>query len=218
MSVMEVLGAIMMLLAIILFFTAVVMCVVGVLREDMRRVIKYIKIGFTTVPLFFIGLLVGTFGMSNYWERHSSSNDKENQEIMENIRRNEQMAEEERKKREEAERIEREATFRTPEESKSIAQSFNLIEVRDNIEQYVGVYAKFEGRITDLEPTESYSYMELTLSDDPDEVVIVEFPGPISNNIGDVVSVYGFIQEGDTYTTRSGANVYVPMLRSDMIE
>lgn len=218
MSVMEILGAIMMLLAIILFFTAVVMCVIGVLLEDLGRVKKYIKIGFATVPLFFIGLVVGTFGMSNYWERHSSSNDKENQEIMENIRRNEQIAEEERKKREEAERIEREATFRTPEESKSIAQLFNLQEVRDNIEKYVGVYAKFEGQITDLEPTESYSYMELTLSDSPDEVVIVEFPGPISNNIGDVVTAYGFIQEGDTYTTRSGTNVYVPILRSDIIE
>ncbi|MDF2858424.1 MAG: hypothetical protein K0Q87_4275 [Neobacillus sp.] len=167
MSLLEILGAIMMFLAIILFFTAVVMCVVGVLREDFKRVKKYIKIGFAMVPLFFIGLLVGTFGMSNYWERHSSSDDKENQEIMENIRRNEQIAEEESKKREEAERIEREQTFRLPEESKSLAQSFDLNEVRDNIKKYVGSYAKFKGQITDLETTESYSYMELSLSSVP---------------------------------------------------
>jgi ABC-type multidrug transport system fused ATPase/permease subunit len=218
MSILEILGAIMMFLAILLFFTAVVMCVVGVLKEDFKRVKKYSKIGFAMVPLFFIGLLVGTFGMSNYWERHSSSDDKENQEIMENIRRNEQIAEEESKKREEAERIEREQTFRLPEESKSLAQSFDLNEVRDNIKKYVGSYAKFKGQITDLETTESYSYMELSLSSSPDHVVIVEFPGPISNNIGDVVTAYGFIQDGDIYTTSSGSDVYVPILRTDIIE
>lgn len=207
-----------MLLAIILFFTAVFMCVVGVLKENTRSVIKHIKIGFATVPLFILGLVLGTFGMPTYWERQTSSTEEENKEIMENIQRNQKIAEEERKKQEEAAREEMQIALRTPEESKAIAKTYEYGTVINNIEQLSVEYLKFEGVVTDIVPSEAYTYLELTLNDNSDHVVVVEFPGPVNKNLGDSAVAYGFLNDGGTYTTDSGNEVYAPILRSDIIE
>jgi cell division protein FtsB len=219
MNGIEISGGVMMLIAIFLFFTSVAMCIIGVLKGNMKRVLRFIKLGFVTVLLFFLGLFISSAGMSSYWDYQKTDEDEEyNQEIIENIQRNEQKAEEETKKREEVARLEMKAAMRTPEESKSIAESLDYKAVIENIELYVGTYAKFQGEITELDATESYTYVALTLIDNPEYVVVVEFPGPVNQYVGDVVTAYGYVEEGDFYTTKSGNKVYAPILRSDIID
>lgn len=76
---------------------------------------------------------------------------------------------------------------------------------------------KFRGEIRNMSPSKSFTSLELHLIDEPNHVIIVEFPGPVSNNNGEIVTVYGNI--GSVSTKDEGGNhQFVPGLSADIIE
>ncbi|PAD68208.1 hypothetical protein CHH83_14900 [Bacillus sp. 7586-K] len=147
----------------------------------------------------------------------SEKEKKENEEIIENINKNQLQAEKEYQEAEEARRSEVENALRLPEQRKETAETVDYEELQGNLHHYIGSYMKFRGEIRNMSPSKSFTSLELHLIDEPNHVIIVEFPGPVSNNNGEIVTVYGNI--GSVSTKDEGGNhQFVPGLSADIIE
>lgn len=183
------------------------------------------KKGVLAVTLFVVGLALATFTEENYWDRQQQTVDeeRENQKIAENIEENYQAAEEERQKMIEESEMEMESSFATPEPMESSAQALNYTAVQENPENYLGVNATFSGVIQTISPTESYTYLELSVMSGSNDVnaeniLVVEFPGPVSQYKGDVVQVYGTIHNGTPYINKNGESIIVPVMQADIFK
>ncbi|MFE1242947.1 hypothetical protein ACFW35_02355 [Fictibacillus sp. NPDC058756] len=183
------------------------------------------KKGVIAVTLFVVGLALSTFTEDNYWDRQQQTVDeeRENQEIANNIEENYQAAEDERQKMIEENDVEMEYSFATPEPMQSNAQALNYTTVQENLENYLGVNATFSGVIQTISPTESYTYLELNVMSgstdvNAENILVVEFPGPVSQYKGDVVQVYGTIHNGATYMNKNGESIIVPVMQAELIK
>lgn len=214
-SVLHIVSIFMMLIAIIGVPLLIILIIFSLIKGRSSKLISFVKLLFVTVPLFFGGLILGTFTEETYWDKVSGQtkeDEKLNKELIENINKNQQKAEEEQRQYEEAMSEEMQATFETPEQRKGNAEALNYKEVRENLDQYVDVYAQFTGEIKNISPTESYTSLDLHLQGERDEIIFVEFPGPVSNYNGDVVTVYGHIGSVNT------PNGFIPGIKADIIE
>jgi hypothetical protein len=175
------------------------------------------------VSLFVVGLALSTFTEDNYWERQQNEYDeKTNQEIAENIEKNYQALEDERDKIIEESAKEIENSYATTEPEQSSAEALNYTMVLENLENYLGAYATFTGVIDTISPTESYTYLELKVMSGSNDVhaeniLVVEFPGPVSQYKGDVVQVDGTIHNGATYMKKNGESIIVPVMQAELI-
>ncbi|ANX13779.1 hypothetical protein ABE41_017350 [Fictibacillus arsenicus] len=149
--------------------------------------------------------------------------EKENQEIAKNIEKNYQALEDDRQKLIEENDVAMEYSFATPEPLQSNAQALNYTTVQENLENYLGVNATFSGAIQTISPTESYTYLELNVMSGSNDVnaeniLVVEFPGPVSQYKGDVVQVYGTIHNNTTYVNKNGESIIVPVMQAELIK
>ncbi|WP_433745123.1 TcaA NTF2-like domain-containing protein [Falsibacillus pallidus] len=83
----------MMIIGLLGIFACTLLALISLLKRNMDGFIKILGAGALSVVVLIIGLVLGTFTEKNYWERAAGdSDDKENEEIIKNIQRNEEAA------------------------------------------------------------------------------------------------------------------------------
>ncbi|RDI36477.1 TcaA NTF2-like domain-containing protein [Falsibacillus pallidus] len=81
----------MMIIGLLGIFACSLLALISLIKKNMDGFFKILGAGALSIVVLFMGLVLGTFTEKNYWERAAGDSDnKENEEIIRNIQRNEE--------------------------------------------------------------------------------------------------------------------------------
>ena len=125
-------------------------------------------------------------------------------------------AREERRAREEAERIQRIADY------KAGAQTIPYNQLEKNPERHKGTVVKYQGQIFQIQEEGYGGWMLLSVTNEGygfwDDNIYVEYDGTIDSAEEDIITVYGKVRGTYTYETQIGGETFVPHVRAKFIE
>ncbi|KIL45775.1 hypothetical protein [Jeotgalibacillus soli] len=241
---MDINGGVLMFVAFFAGLTFLVMVIIAAIKKN-GKVKKYSMMWVGCTALFFVGMMnIDTTTVAT--DNEVEAEETVEKELTEEEKAAQAAAEEEAKAKEEADakaKAEQEAKEKAEAEAKAAeeaaaaeaaaaqeladkkanAQTIEYAQMEKNPDRYTGEYVTYTGEILEINESDDYTIMRVAVTEssygyDFNDVIWVEYAGYTEFVAEDVVTFYGEVYGGYSYTSQAGWEITVPAVMADTIE